>query len=62
MEIVIGTFWLSMDEFDAGYLYQCKFREEEDLQRMSEEERYKPIRTVAVDGLPETPISVMHFR
>ncbi|XP_067931339.1 cilia- and flagella-associated protein 44-like [Watersipora subatra] len=56
-----GTFWLSMDDFDAGYLYQCKFTDEGELQRVPEDERYKPIRTVAVDDLGETPISVIHF-
>lgn len=51
-----------MDEFDAGYLYQCKFREESELQKMPTDERYLPINTVAVEGLPETPISVINFR
>lgn len=57
-----GTFWLSMDDFDAGYLYQCKFRDEEEIQRQLPEDRYMPIRTVAVEGLPETPISYLRFR
>lgn len=51
-----------MDEFDAGYLYQCKFRDEDELEKMMPEDRYLPVRTVAVDGLPETPISVLTFR
>ena len=59
---VSGTFWLSMDDFDAGYLYQCKFRDEAEIQKQLAEDRYMPIRTVAVEGLPETPISYMKFR
>ena len=51
-----------MDDFDAGYLYQCKFRDEAEIQKQLAEDRYMPIRTVAVEGLPETPISYMKFR
>jgi len=51
-----------MDDFDAGYLYQCQFKEEAELQKIPAEDRYQPIRSIPVEGLPETPISTMKFR
>ncbi|KAF6034679.1 hypothetical protein EB796_007012 [Bugula neritina] len=50
-----------MDDFDAGYLYQCQFKEEAELQKIPAEDRYQPIRSIPVEGLPETPISTMKF-
>jgi len=58
----LGTFWLSMDDFDAGYLYQCKFYEEAELKKIPSDERYLPCKTLPVSGLPDTPIRTMHFR
>lgn len=53
---------MSVDDFDAGYLYQCQFRDESELQKLPVEERYLPVHTLPVAGLPETPISYMRFR
>lgn len=42
------TFWLSMDDYDAGYLYECKFLDEAQKSRISAEKIDEPIRAVPV--------------
>lgn len=42
------TFWLSMDDFDAGYLYECKFVDEVLKSKMSPEKIDEPIRGIPV--------------
>lgn len=42
------TFWLSMDDFDAGYLYECKFLDEVQKTKMSPDKIDEPIRGVPI--------------
>ncbi|CAF0711556.1 unnamed protein product [Brachionus calyciflorus] len=42
------TFWLSMDAYDAGYLYECKFLDEAQKAKMSPEKIDEPLRGVPV--------------
>ena len=44
------TFWLSMDEYDAGYLYECRFLDETAKAKMAAEKIDEPFRAVAVYG------------
>ena len=42
------SFWLSMDDYDAGYLYECKFLSDADKTRISNEKIDEPFNSVAV--------------
>ncbi len=42
------SFWLSMDDFDAGYLYECKFLTETEKSKISNEKIDEPFKSVAV--------------
>jgi hypothetical protein len=42
------SFWLSMDDFDAGYLYECKFLNDTEKSRISSEKIDEPFFSVAV--------------
>ena len=44
------TFWLSMDDYDAGYLYECKFLNETEKSRISSEKIDEPFFSVAVQN------------
>ena len=44
------TFWVSMDDYDAGYLYECKFFDEATRSKMSAEKLDEPVRAVPVFG------------
>lgn len=44
------TFWLSMDNYDAGYLYECRFLDEAARAKMAAEKIDEPFRAVAVVG------------
>ncbi|XP_022090775.1 cilia- and flagella-associated protein 44-like isoform X2 [Acanthaster planci] len=58
-------FWVSMGTFDAGYLYECKFRDEKekaDMIRQGREEAInEAIRTVPVNDSDDVPIRTMQF-
>ena len=42
------TFWLSMDDYDTGYLYECKFLDEAQKSKMSAEKVDEPFKAVPV--------------
>ena len=42
------TFWLSMDDYDAGYLYECRFTDEAQKARMQADKIDEPFKSVAV--------------
>ncbi|XP_022324096.2 cilia- and flagella-associated protein 44-like isoform X1 [Crassostrea virginica] len=56
-----GQFWLSMGEFDAGYLYECKFVSEEERNTLPEELRDEPLQSVPVTESNDVPITFMHY-
>ncbi len=49
-----GSFWLSMDDYDAGYLYECKFLTDAEKTRISNEKIDEPFNSVAV---PKTDLT-----
>ena len=51
-------------DFDAGYLYECKFwTDEEKARRETEEQdRDEPLRAVPVMDSKDVPISVIKYR
>ncbi|KAL4229263.1 hypothetical protein ACF0H5_012303 [Mactra antiquata] len=53
-----GQFWLSMGDFDAGYLYKCKFSEEDTTNR-DETIVDEPIQSVAVVDSEDMPINTI---
>ena len=42
------TFWLSMDDYDAGYLYECKFLDDAQKSKMPVEKIDEPFKSMAV--------------
>jgi cilia- and flagella-associated protein 44 len=43
------TFWLSMNDFDAGYLYQCKYMTDDEKSKLPSPDKIdEPIQSVAV--------------
>jgi hypothetical protein len=42
------TFWLSMDDYDAGYLYECKFFTDEEKANLPTDKVDDPISHIAV--------------
>ncbi|CAG2237888.1 CFAP44 [Mytilus edulis] len=56
-----GKFWLSMGEFDAGYLYECKFMNEAEKSGLPEEVHDEPIRYVPVLESDDIPIHNITF-
>ncbi|KAK6963908.1 cilia- and flagella-associated protein 44 [Biomphalaria glabrata] len=56
-----GKFWLSMGDFDAGYLYECKFSSPEEQAHMMPDNIDKPLRAIPVLESGDMPIHVVHF-
>ncbi|KAK7105366.1 cilia- and flagella-associated protein 44-like [Littorina saxatilis] len=56
-----GSFWLSMGEFDAGYLYKCKFTEEDTKAKTHADMVDEPVLSVAVADSKDVPISTLKF-
>ncbi|XP_071842731.1 cilia- and flagella-associated protein 44-like isoform X2 [Apostichopus japonicus] len=60
-----NTFWVSMGDFDAGYLYECKFFDDQEKAMMikasQEEAINEPIRSVAVVDSDDVPIRTISF-
>ncbi|KAH9503836.1 Cilia- and flagella-associated protein 44 [Bulinus truncatus] len=56
-----GTFWLSMGDFDAGYLYECKFTSPEEQALMMPDNIDKPLKAVPVLESEDVPIQVVHY-
>lgn len=44
------TFWLSMDDYDAGYLYECRLLDETTKAKMPADKIDEPLRAVPVFG------------
>jgi hypothetical protein len=42
------SFWLSMDDYDAGYLYECKFIDDVQKSKISPDKVDEPFRAVPV--------------
>lgn len=52
-----GNFWASMGDFDAGYFYECQFRETSSEEK---EPTYdKPIRAIPIAGSDDVPVTHM---
>ena len=49
-------------EFDAGYMYKCKFTEEEVKAKMHPDLVDEPIQAVAVAESNDVPITTLRFR
>ncbi len=61
------TFWLSMDDYDAGYLYECKFMDEAQKARTAADKIDEPFKSVAVIGSDliaseDIPLTCMVFK
>ncbi|KAL8598401.1 hypothetical protein ACOMHN_032678 [Nucella lapillus] len=56
-----GAFWLSMGEFDAGYLYKCRFREGEEKAQTQPDLQDEPLLSVAVEDSKDVPITTLKF-
>ena len=56
-----GKFWLSMGDFDSGYLYECKFMNEAEKAGVPEEIHDEPIRYVPVLESSDVPIQNITF-
>ena len=57
--------WIKFDhqgDFDAGYLYECKFVSEEERNTLPEELRDEPLQSVPVTESNDVPITFMHYR
>ncbi|XP_038057956.1 cilia- and flagella-associated protein 44-like isoform X2 [Patiria miniata] len=58
-------FWVSMGAFDAGYLYECKFRDEKEqadmIKQGREEAINEAVRTFPVVDSDDVPIRTMQF-
>ncbi len=51
------------DSYDAGYLYECEFDENQGADGIHPEDKeYEPIRSIPVDETRDVPISVLTFR
>ncbi|XP_041471026.1 cilia- and flagella-associated protein 44-like [Lytechinus variegatus] len=59
------TFWVSMGAFDAGYLYECKFYNEEEKTALIKDSRENAIneakRAIPVPGSDDIPITCINF-
>ncbi|XP_033757971.1 cilia- and flagella-associated protein 44-like isoform X3 [Pecten maximus] len=56
-----GSFWLSMGDFDAGYLYKCKFMSPEEKSGLPEELIDQPIQSIPVVDSEDVPINIIKF-
>ncbi|GFR82702.1 cilia- and flagella-associated protein 44-like [Elysia marginata] len=56
-----GQFWLSMGEFDAGYLYKCKFTTPEEQAVMMPDNIDKPLMSIPVQESNDVPIHVIKY-
>ncbi len=51
------------DGYDAGYLYECEFRDgDEEAADPEEKPQHEPLRAVPVEKSNDIPISVLKFR
>ncbi|XP_069115004.1 cilia- and flagella-associated protein 44-like isoform X2 [Argopecten irradians] len=56
-----GNFWLSMGDFDAGYLYKCKFLSAEEKAGLPEDLVDQPIQSIPVVDSEDVPINIIKF-
>ncbi|XP_030622994.1 cilia- and flagella-associated protein 44 [Chanos chanos] len=54
-----GEFWLSMGGYDSGYVYYCKFSEDQDLEPL--ERRDEPVSFIPVHNTDQDPIRALCF-
>ncbi|XP_029636432.1 cilia- and flagella-associated protein 44-like [Octopus sinensis] len=56
------TFWLTLGDYDAGYIYECAFPGERDSQRaIPDSDPATPLRAVAVVNNNDAGITIMKF-
>ena len=53
--------WLSLGDFDAGYLYEAQFVPDDNKPLLPEDELYAPTRTAPVLGSSDVPITCMQI-
>ncbi|XP_006628047.3 cilia- and flagella-associated protein 44 isoform X2 [Lepisosteus oculatus] len=56
-----GAFWLSMGGYDSGFLYHCKFSEQQDAEQDPLERRDEPFSFLPVQDTDRDPIRTMSF-
>ncbi|XP_066455410.1 cilia- and flagella-associated protein 44 isoform X2 [Eleutherodactylus coqui] len=56
-----GKFWLSLDGYDSGFLYLCKFSDAEGQPGDPTLRRDEPESALSVDNTSNNPIHKMHF-
>ncbi|XP_060071995.1 cilia- and flagella-associated protein 44-like [Ylistrum balloti] len=56
-----GNFWLSMGDFDAGYLYKCKFLSPEEKSGLPAELVDQPVQSIPVVDSQDVPINIIKF-
>ncbi|XP_052253766.1 cilia- and flagella-associated protein 44-like isoform X2 [Dreissena polymorpha] len=56
-----GTFWLSMGEFDAGYLYECAFPESSSAEEVEKMSAVAPFKSIPVLESNDTPICTIKW-
>ncbi|XP_059823753.1 cilia- and flagella-associated protein 44 isoform X3 [Hypanus sabinus] len=56
-----NTFWLSMGDYDCGYLYHCKFADDQRTSEDSSKSEEEPFAFIAIEDATENPIRKMIF-
>ncbi|XP_072116973.1 cilia- and flagella-associated protein 44 isoform X3 [Mobula birostris] len=56
-----NTFWLSMGDYDCGYLYHCKFADDQRISEDSSKSEEEPFAFIAIEDATENPIRKMIF-
>ncbi|XP_062907293.1 cilia- and flagella-associated protein 44 [Mobula hypostoma] len=56
-----NTFWLSMGDYDCGYLYHCKFADDPRISEDSSKSEEEPFAFIAIEDATENPIRKMIF-
>ncbi|XP_069745603.1 cilia- and flagella-associated protein 44-like isoform X2 [Narcine bancroftii] len=55
------TFWLSLGDYDCGYLYHCKFTNDQRISEDISKNEEEPFAFIAIEDASETPIRKMKF-
>ncbi|XP_074546967.1 cilia- and flagella-associated protein 44 [Halichoeres trimaculatus] len=56
-----GQFWLSVGGFDAGFLYHCKFSEDQDQDQDPDQRQDEPFSFLPIQNSDEDPICSISF-
>lgn len=56
-----GEFWLSMGDFDAGYIYNYKFMDEAEKSKVHADDLYKPIKSIPIEDSDDIPLTSVKF-